>query len=85
MTAIARTYVRHKDKCFLVSTINRTSSAVAAYGAEYAETMVWEWDKDRGVCGGLLGQAEAPAGSIHMHQGLVTRLFVQGNLEGIDE
>lgn len=85
MTAIARTHVWHNDKCFLVSTINRASSAPAAYGAEYAETMVWEWDSMRGVCGELLGQAEAPAGSIHMHQGLVTRLFVQGSLEGVDE
>ena len=44
---IARDEIQHEGKTILVSTINRQSSAVAAYGAIYAETMVAEIDEHK--------------------------------------
>ena len=41
---LAQSYIWHDGKCFLVSTINRESSAMFAAGSLYAETLVWECD-----------------------------------------
>jgi hypothetical protein len=41
---VIQSYVYYKEQAFLVSTINRDSSAAGAYRMRYAETMVWEWD-----------------------------------------
>lgn len=78
MTTLVQTYVYYKDRKFFVSTINRRSSAVEAYGAEYAETFVWEWngvDKDRGY---HVHQGEGSKDSIRVHQKIVEQIFEYG-------
>jgi hypothetical protein len=79
---IARTYVWHGARCWMVSTVNRESSAAAAHGARYAETMVWEWDETTRGLGRLAGMDEAGEGSIYAHQRMVQRLHDTG---GCDE
>lgn len=79
--AIARTYVWHNDKCFAVSTINRASSAVAAYGHMYSETMVWEWDAAAGEAGRLIGQDDSWKDNIRQHIEIVQRLRDRGTME----
>ena len=78
---LAQTYVWHGDKAFMVSTINRASSAVAAYGQVYAETMVWEWRPETKERGAIIGQDSASAGSLYAHQQMVERLFATGRCE----
>ena len=83
--SIVQSYVWHGDKGFFVSTINRPSSAAAAYGRVYAETMVWEWDaktRERGV---IVGQDEAGEDSIRSHLAMVKRLHETGQCELPDE
>lgn len=72
------TYVKHGGKTYLVSTINRESSA--DYGGMYAETMVWEWDvRARKRAGqSILMQDEAPENSISAHQRTVEKIFDSG-------
>lgn len=43
----AQSYIWHvdTDTAYFVSTIERESSAAAAYGLRYYKTMVWEWDE----------------------------------------
>lgn len=72
------TYVQHDGKTYLVSTINRDSSA--DYGGRYAETMVWEWDfKTRSrVSNSILMQDEDLENSIKTHQEVVEKIFNHG-------
>lgn len=65
MIAIASTYVWHGGKCYLVSTINRQSSAMD--GGVYAETMVFEFDTEARKSGAIVGQMEGPQDSISAH------------------
>jgi hypothetical protein len=55
-----QSYVYHcdSDKAFYVSTILRESSAAAAYGSMYLETIVWEWDATTKKRGGIVAQGE---------------------------
>ena len=75
-TPIAKTYVFQQVRresgekappCFFISTINRESSSPFAYGSTYAETYVWEYNYETSTRGGLVGQYEDCAGSIHGH------------------
>ena len=77
---LAMTRVRHGDKYFEVSTINRESSAVAMHGDIYAETLVFSV-QDNWVRGNIIGQAEASRGSLYAHQRMVERLFNTGSTE----
>jgi len=79
MLTLVQTYVFHEGRAFYVSTINRESSAALAYGHEYAETLVWEWDAESRTRGNIVGQGECRAGSIRVHQELVQRLFDTGS------
>lgn len=72
-TPIARTRVWHDGKPYDVSTIDRESSAVAAYGMKYAETLVFEVRED-GSTGHILHQDEAAQGSIATHQQIVNNI-----------
>lgn len=81
---IIKTYIWHLDKCFFVSTIERTSSALNDPGPRYNETMVWEWDWNSNTRGDLLGQFECRKGSIQKHQDVVGALFTQGK-DGLKE
>lgn len=64
---LIRSFVRHGEKWFFVSTINRESSSMVAHGMVYAETMVWEYDNALGARGGLVFQDEGPRDSIKKH------------------
>jgi hypothetical protein len=78
---LAQTYVQHNGKWFFVSTINRESSALAAYGMMYAETMVWEVDYDTKKRGELLYSLEAGKDSLREHQRAIEELFMEGKIE----
>lgn len=77
---IASTRVWHGGKAFDVSTIDRNSSAAAAYGMVYAETLVFEVLPD-GKRGSILAQGEAARGSIGVHQDMVAQLRVFGKCD----
>ncbi len=64
--AVIQSYVYHGNKCFFVSTIERTSSA-AANPCRYNETLVWEWDATTRGRGSLLHQGEDACGSVREH------------------
>lgn len=76
--SVARTEIRHGDKVILVSTTNRPSSGLGAYGRIYAETLVAELDID-GSWLGIVGQDEAPEGSTAGHERMVK--WVENGME----
>lgn len=80
-TSAISSYVNHEDKCFLVSTITRESSAVFAAGHLYNETIVWEWDWVKQVTGSMLYQAEDSRSSITQHLEICSRLWQTGSPE----
>jgi hypothetical protein len=70
---VAKTYVFNGGKEWLVSTINRPSSAIDTYGAYYAETLVFPLDKDRQM-GDIVFRCEDICGSVFEHCRLVMRM-----------
>lgn len=80
---VIKTFVYHGEKCFYVSTINRPSSAAAAYGHIYAETIVWDYDWPKQIRGEIIYQDEAPAGSISKHQWIVECFHQDGKVEEV--
>jgi hypothetical protein len=83
---VIKTYVWHgdkSDKSFLVSTIERTSSA-AANPCRYNETIVWAYDWTTHTRGAILHQGEATVGSIKTHQQIVESLYRHGTPEAPD-
>ena len=83
-TTLIQSYVHHKGKCFFVSTIDRDSSA-AAYQGLYAETIVWEWNKETRERGEMIGQDEGGQGSIYEHARICRDLFKNGTLDEVEE
>ncbi len=81
-TPLITSYVYVGEKCYLVSTINRDSSAALGPG-EYAETLVWEWcpKKRERVSDRILYQDGGSRDSIHTHINICQRLFVDDLLE----
>lgn len=75
---LAQTYVWRDGKGFFVSTINRQSSAQFGYNHIYAETLVWEWDRESKQRGKMIGQDEHCEDSLFAHQRMVQRLFDTG-------
>ena len=76
--ALIKSHVFHDGKCFFVSTINRESSAVEAYGMTYAETMAWEWFQESGSRGDLVAQDEASSDSLRGHFRVCEKLAATG-------
>ena len=62
---IIQSYVCHEDKAYFVSTINRMSSCTEPI--VYAETLVWEWNKETKVRGDLVGSEMDVKDSIKIH------------------
>ena len=77
---LAQTFVKHGEKCAFVSTINRESSAMLS-GGTYAETLVWEYDESTSQRGRLIGQGEASADSLFVHEKFVKRFGETGSFE----
>lgn len=75
---VIQTYVWHGDKCFFVSTIERASSAAAAYGMRYNETIVWAWDTAKKERGAQLHMTDDQRGSIVAHQRTVEAIHDVG-------
>ena len=71
------TTVRHGDKWFHVSTINRDTSAVAG-PFRFAETIVWTFDPVTRQRGGMVWQDEDREGSIARHLTICQRLHESG-------
>jgi hypothetical protein len=74
---LIKTYVKHGEKWFFVSTINRESSAAIIPSPVYAETIVWSTNVV-GERQELLWQGEAYKGSIKTHQRVVEALAAKG-------
>jgi hypothetical protein len=77
---VMQSYVWHEGECFFVSTINRESSAALAYGATYAETMVWKYDYETRERGDFVGQSEGSTDSIYKHVSMCKQLHEHGKL-----
>lgn len=74
---LVQTYIRHRDKLFFVSTINRESSAQLMPG-DYAETMAWEIDKDDLTRRSTLAHEGDVQDSIDKHFEIVSALYEKG-------
>ena len=81
-TKLIQSFVWHEGKRFFVSTINRESSALLAMGAEYAETMAWEWPETQDGRGVMVGQTEASKDSLYGHERMCRELYCSGNWSG---
>jgi hypothetical protein len=75
--SVIKSYVWHGDRCFFVSTIERTSSAVACQ-SRYNETVVWAFDWAANLRGGMLHQDSDAKGSIRTHQKVCGDFFAHG-------
>ena len=84
-TALIQSHVRHGDKWFFVSTINRESSAALAYGMTYAETMAWDFDPATKQRGQIVAQDEAPTDSLRGHFRVCEKLAATGKFEDNEE
>ncbi len=75
-----KSYVWHGDKCFFVSTIERTFDT---YDGEIRglETLVWEYDWTAGKRGALVHQA----GGIVEHQQICRCLIAEGLFPNEDD
>ncbi len=73
---IWKSYVRHDDKCYFVSTIERTYDTYTGRTTRGQETLVWEYDWDKGERGEMLHQA----GRIGDHQEICRSLINEGDM-----
>ena len=73
--AVIQTFVWRDKKCFHVSTIERSSSAPAAYGYRYNETIAWECDPDLRTKREMICSADDLKGSILTHQRIVKEIY----------
>lgn len=74
-----RTWVRHGEKWFFVSTINRLCSS--DYPTEFAETMAWEWDNEKNERCAIVGELSGPYNSPFNHFFCVESLLTKGLVE----
>ena len=71
--SVWKSYVWHKDKCFFVSTIERTYDTYAGTTRGH-ETIVWSYDWKKYERGEMLHQA----GGVHDHQQICRCLIAEG-------
>jgi hypothetical protein len=71
--AVWKSYVWHKDRCFFVSTIERTYDAYAGSMRGH-ETLVWAHDWKKAERGEMLHQA----GGVNDHQQICRCLIAEG-------
>ena len=74
-----KSYVWHKDKCFFVSTIERTFDTIEG-SSRGQETLAWEYDWDKKERGKLLHQA----GNICDHKQICHSLIAEGEFPDED-
>lgn len=80
---VIQSYVRHGDRDFLVSTIERDCSAVAAPDYRYNETIVWAWNRVTRERGEILLTTGEGKGSIQDHFRICHAYFTAGHCEEI--
>ena len=76
---LMQTYVFHGKKAWFVSTIDRRSSA-QLNPCMYAETLIFEWDKDTRERGEMVFQDEDGEGMIGTHMRICKILFETGEV-----
>lgn len=82
---VIQSYVHHGNKgFFLVSTIDRSSSAALCPG-RYNETMVWEFDFKTKERGSILHQDGDALGSLKQHFAICEQLFNNGCIKDDNE
>ena len=76
---LAKSYVRHKGQWYLISTIDRDSSAMYGGPMRYAETMVWLYDYETKEFGELLWEGEGMVGTTRTHFQVAESYAATGN------
>lgn len=79
---LARSYIRHGDEWFYVSTIDRDSSAMLG-PRRFSETLIWKWNPETDERGELVGNHGGLQGSIFIHLKVCKRLADFGQSEEI--
>lgn len=82
---LIQSYVWHGERVFMVSTIDRESSAMGYGPMVYAETMVWECEQHspHNRRPEILWQGEDCRGSIACHMSVCKHLFETGKPEEV--
>jgi len=73
-----KSYVRYKDKWFLVSTIERESSAAIIPPVIYNETIVWEWNEETKERGKIIAKTGENKKQIFNHNQICQSLYSFG-------
>lgn len=84
--SIFKSYVFRGDECFFVSTMERESSAAAAYGARFNETMAWRFDWDNNKTMELVGHV-GDGEAFRQHMAMCEQLYRTGRYaeNGVDQ
>jgi len=77
-TRVVKTYVWHGDRCWLVSTIERSSSAEGREDCRFNETIVWEYDWEKRERGEQVHCDSTIRDSICLHQQIVEAFYETG-------
>lgn len=73
-----KSYVTRGQDCFMISTIDRASSAAAAPDYRYAETIAWEYTAGTAKVGKMLHQSDDIRGSLREHFRICEAYFNTG-------
>ncbi len=75
---LAKSFISTNDKHYFISTINRESSAMLAYGSIYAETIAWEWNPETNTRGEQVKQDESCENSLEGHKRVIDFIYNGG-------
>lgn len=75
---VIQSYVSYMDKSYMVSTIERDSSALCSPTVRYNETIIWAYDWDTKERGEMLHMDEDFRGSIDTHTELCEKIYQCG-------
>lgn len=82
-TPLIQSVVWYRDRCFLVSTIDRSCSAALSAHGVYAETIAWVYEAQQR--GGQIGQWESVEHAIDQHLSCCQQLHTSGTVALINE
>ena len=75
---LAKSFISTNDKHYFISTINRESSAMLAYGSIYAETIAWEWNSETNTRGEQVKQDSSCENSLEGHKRVIDFIYNGG-------
>jgi hypothetical protein len=78
---VIQSYIYHKDKCFFVSTIERTSSAQITPTPRFNETIVWMYNSEKNEREEMVYQDGDSKGSLSRHQAICLELYETGKVK----